>query len=137
MSVTHPASHTDTHTPFLAACATSYSSAPPKAAQGPDSGAAVLSARPRLGWRLAAWKPPQLPDPPCQFLLSRAGRGCCPTGPFCATGQGLKSLLQRKLSFSSLHNRTVWLRLCYSKATDYSLGPDWSMISFCIFFKKN
>lgn len=108
----------------LAACATGSSPAPPQAAQGPtDTGSAVPSSA-SLGRRLVAWKPRQLPDPPRQFLISRAGRSCCPTSPFCATGQRLKSLLQRTRSFSSLHNRTVWLRFCCSKATDYSLGPD-------------
>lgn len=64
----------------------------------PDPGAAGLSTRPGL------W----LPGNHCSCLthptnsqLPELERGCCPTGPFCATGQGLKSLLQRKLSFNS------------------------------------
>lgn len=83
-----PSLATDTHAPFLAASATNYSSAPPEAAQGTGAslGAAGLSARPE---RLAARKPLQLPYPPPQSWISRAGEERLPpTAPFVPLGVG-------------------------------------------------
>lgn len=86
MSVIHLASHTDTQTPFLAAGATNYSSAPPEAARDGDIGAAGLRARPG---QLAAWKPLQLPNPPSPILDSQSGRGVVtPPTPFVPQGEG-------------------------------------------------
>lgn len=79
MSVTHPALHTDTHTPFLAAGATNSSSAPPEAAQGPGHPERQDSA---LG--LGAGLPGShcsCPTHPCQFSILRAGEERWPHQP--------------------------------------------------------
>lgn len=91
--------HRRTHSLAGCPCATTIARASGGCSRTWTPGAAGFSARPG---RTAAPKLLQLPDPPRPVLnFETRGRSSCPTSPFCATEQGLKSLLQRKPSFNN------------------------------------
>lgn len=78
LSVTHPASHTDTYTLHSWLPAPTAARRLQRLLRDAGTGAAGLSSRPE---RLAAWKPLQLPSPPPGSLTSRAGEERLPHWP--------------------------------------------------------
>ena len=78
LSVTHPASHTDTYTLHSWLPAPTAARRLRRLLRDVGTGAAGLSSRPE---RLAAWKPLQLPGPPPGSSTSRAGEERLPHWP--------------------------------------------------------